>query len=175
MSMNGLCWGKLEEWLKVRQAHAITNASPVVRPSPCAYRRTKTSPCGSCRQLFWPCWVSSLWHNRRSLPNLRANNWGNCLLRHFAQLFSHVCERPEYSVSIVHSKRGSYQLFRDLSSLAGISDQLVSLSNPDDDGDRIVANFAYLTLKNSNFERFARALFSFVHFAAVLVQSTTVL
>ena len=35
------------------------------------------------------------------------------------------------------------------------------------------SQFAYLAAKNSSFARFARAVFSFAHFAAVLVLSTT--
>ena len=48
-----------------------------------------------------------------------------------------------------------------------------SLSNHDDDGNKKPYKFAYLTMKNSIFARFARAFFIFWHFEDVLVLSTT--
>ena len=48
-----------------------------------------------------------------------------------------------------------------------------SLSNHDDAGNKKPHKFAYLTVKNSIFARFARAYLIFWHFADVLVLSTT--
>ena len=48
-----------------------------------------------------------------------------------------------------------------------------SLSNHDDDGNKERHKFAYLTMKNNSFARFARAFFIFGNFADVLVLSTT--
>ena len=50
---------------------------------------------------------------------------------------------------------------------------LGSLSNHDDDGNKPPHKFAYLTMKNSIFARFARAFFIFWHFEDVLFVSTT--
>ena len=47
------------------------------------------------------------------------------------------------------------------------------LSNHDDDGNKERHKFAYLTMKNNSFARFARAFFIFGNFADVLVLSTT--
>ena len=48
-----------------------------------------------------------------------------------------------------------------------------ALSNHDDNGNKNVTKFAYLTMKNNRFARFARAFFFHKHFADVLVLSTT--
>ena len=48
-----------------------------------------------------------------------------------------------------------------------------SLRNHDDDGNKNVTNFTYLTVKNNRFARFARAFFIFGHSADVLVLSIT--
>ena len=48
-----------------------------------------------------------------------------------------------------------------------------SLSNHDEDGSKNPHKFAYLTMKNSIFARFAGAFFIFWHFKDVLVLSTT--
>ena len=47
-----------------------------------------------------------------------------------------------------------------------------SLSNHVDDGDNITPQICILTMKNSSFARLARAVFIFVHFAAVFVLVT---
>ena len=54
-----------------------------------------------------------------------------------------------------------------------LSQLIRSLSNHDDDGNKNSTNFAYLTIKNSIFSRFARAVFIFWHFVDVLFLSTT--
>ena len=48
-----------------------------------------------------------------------------------------------------------------------------SISNHDDDGKKQRDKFAYLTIKNNSFARFARALIIFGHFADIPVSSTT--
>ena len=48
-----------------------------------------------------------------------------------------------------------------------------AFSNHDDDGNKERHKFAYLTMKNNSFARFARAFFTFGNFADVLVLSTT--
>ena len=48
-----------------------------------------------------------------------------------------------------------------------------SLSNRNDDGNKKTHKFAYLTMKNSIFARFARSFFIFIHFEDVLALSET--
>ena len=67
---------------------------------------------------------------------------------------------PSFSRSLHFSVRPSIHLSTCCLTLG-------SLSNHDDD------KFAYLTVKNSSFARFARAYFIFWHFGDVLVLSTT--
>ena len=54
-----------------------------------------------------------------------------------------------------------------------LCDLLGNLSNHDDDGKQELHKFAYLTEKNNNFARFARAFFIFAQLVYVLVLSTT--
>ena len=74
-------------------------------------------------------------------------------------------------------KLGSFALYikRYASSLTTWPSRSIlgSLSNHDDDGNKKTHKFAYLTMKNSIFARFARAFFIFWHFEDVLVLSTT--
>ena len=119
-----------------------------------AHKHKRLSISISARKTFFLCLCICLCASENSIRQTSG----------FVLLFMLMLMLRVFSLAYAYACAFAYAL---------VKTSLGSLSNHDDDGKKNPHKFAYLTMKNSIFARFARAFFIFWHFEDVLVLSTT--